>query len=292
MSSEQYGEPLDDLVGREEVKQQIRDFVDDAAADHGRSGGASGLPGLVFAGPPGTGKTTVAGILGQMLEAAGFLSRGNLVVVASQGLAGTYLGEIANSVEQAFRDAKGGVLFVDEAAWLAAPDDDKDGHRGNVRGEILAEIVGQSDLARETTLLILSDYADGMQGLMEANPGLSARFASRFVEFAPYSPDECTQILEKMAADAGLTVSPGARALIARELAGIASSESRPVSGRDARYLFDRIHVVQGLRVFEGQPQTGSADRDSVPEAALTIEEQNVGKALYSGASDTEEQEE
>ncbi|MDT0268858.1 AAA family ATPase [Streptomyces sp. DSM 44915] len=201
---------LDRMVGLEPVKEQVRALSAQLRMARLRSG--QGLPvqppkrHFVFSGPSGTGKTTVARILGRVLYALGVLSHDRLVEAQRADLVGEFLGQTAVKANRLIDSALGGVLFVDEAYSLV--------HSGYSKGdaygdEALQVLLKRAEDSREHLVVILAGYPQGMDRLLAANPGLGSRFAAR-VEFPSYRPDELTAIGELLAAEHGDTWDPEA----------------------------------------------------------------------------------
>ncbi|RBM24094.1 AAA family ATPase [Streptomyces sp. PT12] len=194
---------LERMVGLDPVKEQVRAMSAQLRMARLRSG--QGLPvqppkrHFVFSGPSGTGKTTVARILGRVFHALGVLSHDRLVEAQRADLVGEFLGQTAVKANRLIDSALGGVLFVDEAYSLV--------HTGYSKGdaygdEALQVLLKRAEDSREHLVVILAGYPAGMDRLLAANPGLSSRFSAR-VEFPSYQPGELTAIGELLAAEHG-----------------------------------------------------------------------------------------
>lgn len=196
-------EELERMVGLEPVKRQVRALS--AQLHMARLRAAQGLPvqppkrHFVFSGPSGTGKTTVARILGRAFYALGLLGGDHLVEAQRADLVGEFLGQTAVKANELIDSAMGGVLFVDEAYSLANSGYSKGDAYGD---EALQVLLKRAEDNRDQLVVILAGYREGMDRLLAANPGLSSRFTTR-VDFPSYRPLELTAIGEVLAAENG-----------------------------------------------------------------------------------------
>lgn len=190
---------LDALTGLKNVKEQIRKRItsvlaEQEAQDAGahRKGGHGSLH-ILFTGNPGTGKTTVARMLGKIYQQLGILPRGNHVVECTRsGLVGSYQGHTAKLVEERFKEAAGGVLFIDEAYALCRDAQDTFGH------EAVDEIVAQMENHKDSMMVILAGYDKEMKEFLKNNSGFGSRFRNQ-IEFEDYTVEEMTKIFRGMA---------------------------------------------------------------------------------------------
>ncbi|MGW6401764.1 AAA family ATPase [Streptomyces sp. NPDC055134] len=194
---------LERMVGLEPVKRQVKALS--AQLNMARLRAGQGLPvqppkrHFVFSGPSGTGKTTVARILGRVFYALGLLGGDHLVEAQRADLVGEYLGQTAVKANELIDSAIGGVLFVDEAYALSNSGYGKGDAYGD---EALQVLLKRAEDNRDHLVVILAGYPEGMDRLLAANPGLSSRFTSR-VDFPSYRPLELTAIGEVLAAENG-----------------------------------------------------------------------------------------
>ncbi|NEB78557.1 AAA family ATPase [Streptomyces sp. SID14478] len=194
---------LELMVGLEPVKRQVKALS--AQLNMARLRTGQGLPvqppkrHFVFSGPSGTGKTTVARILGRVFYALGLLGGDHLVEAQRADLVGEYLGQTAVKANELIDSALGGVLFVDEAYALSNSGYGKGDAYGD---EALQVLLKRAEDNRDHLVVILAGYPEGMDRLLAANPGLSSRFTSR-VDFPSYRPLELTSIGEVLAAENG-----------------------------------------------------------------------------------------
>ncbi len=202
----------------------------------------------VFVGNPGTGKTTVAGMMGQLYKKMGLLSKGHVHQVDRVDLVGEYIGQTAPKTKEAIEKARGGVLFIDEAYSLArANDDTKDFGREVI--EILVKEMsnGQGDMA-----VIVAGYPKEMKFFLDSNPGLKSRFKIHY-HFADYLPQELSAIAEYTCHEKEVILSTEARKLVDEMI--IEAYRNRDRTFGNARYVNDLVEkakVALGLRVMRG----------------------------------------
>jgi SpoVK/Ycf46/Vps4 family AAA+-type ATPase len=199
---------LDRLVGLANVKEEIRSLVNVARVREMRRKEGLKVPPasyhMVFVGPPGTGKTTIARLIGSIFHSLGLLSKGHLVEVDRAELVAGYVGQTAIKTDAVVRQAMGGVLFIDEAYSLAPEGADQDFGREAI--ETLLKLMEDN---RGDLVVIAAGYSDRMHSFLESNPGLRSRF-SKVIEFPDYSADELDTIFARLAADEGYTLGAGA----------------------------------------------------------------------------------
>ncbi|KAF3998666.1 CbbX protein [Glaciimonas immobilis] len=185
-----------ELIGLAPVKQRIRDIaalllVDKLRAERGFSAGAPSLH-MCFSGNPGTGKTTVALRMAEILHRLGYVRKGHLIAVTRDDLVGQYIGHTAPKTKEVLKRAMGGVLFIDEAYYLYRPENERD--YGQEAIEILLQVMENS---RDDLVVILAGYKDRMDKFFESNPGMSSRIAHH-IDFPDYSTGELSQIADLM----------------------------------------------------------------------------------------------
>lgn len=264
---------LDALVGLETVKEQVRTqiaFLQIQARrqDHGLSEVPTSQH-LVFLGNPGTGKTTVARLLGEMYGALGLLSKGHLVEVDRAGLVGKYVGHTANKTNKTVKRALDGVMFIDEAYGLSP--------KGLVGStdfgrEAIETLIKRMEDHRDRLVVIVAGYPRLMQDFLKSNPGLRSRFA-REISFPDYTPDELVQITEKLVREADYELGEGSLEAVRRILKRAKRDEAFG-NARYARNLFEHAINRQALRLADSAPVRGM-DRSTV----ATVEAQDFIEA-------------
>ncbi|MDT0320533.1 right-handed parallel beta-helix repeat-containing protein [Streptomyces millisiae] len=239
---------LDELVGLDGVKRDVGGLVKLMQTVRMRQ--EAGLPApplsrhLVFAGNPGTGKTTVARLYGRLLSALGLLSRGHLVEVDRSALVGEYIGHTGPKTTEAFEKAMGGVLFIDEAYALTPA-----GVAQDFGSEAIATLVKLMEDHRDEVVVIAAGYPGEMSRFINSNPGLASRF-SRSLTFADYSTEELVSIVEHNARRHRYQLTEGARKALTGYIGAIPRGEGFG-NGRTARQLFQNMTERQAMRVAE-----------------------------------------
>lgn len=200
---------------------------------------------MVFKGNPGTGKTTIARIFGELFKELGLLSEGHLKEVERADLVGEYIGHTAQKTKDAIEEALGGILFIDEAYSLA-----RGGTRDFGKESIDALVKGMED-NRDDLIVILAGYPREMEEFLETNPGLSSRFPIK-VHFDDYTLDELIEIAELMLEEREYELSQTAESKLYKILAKKRQkSGSERGNARTVRNLIERAIRVQAMRVVE-----------------------------------------
>lgn len=239
---------LDELVGLDGVKQNVGGMVKLMQTVRMRQ--EAGLPApplsrhLVFAGNPGTGKTTVARLYGRLLKALGLLERGHLIEVDRSSLVGEYVGHTGPKTTESFNRARGGVLFIDEAYSLVPA-----GVANDFGGEAIATLVKLMEDHRDEVVVIAAGYPGDMERFITSNPGLASRF-TRSLLFEDYASDELVRIVEHHAGRHQYELSASARKVLAALFAAWPRN-AQFGNGRTARQVFQQMTENQALRMSE-----------------------------------------
>ncbi len=237
----------EELIGLAPVKQRIREtaallLVDRARRALGLSHQTPTLH-MSFSGNPGTGKTTVAMKMADLLYRLGYVRKGHLVSVTRDDLVGQYIGHTAPKTKEVLKKAMGGVLFIDEAYYLYKPDNERD--YGQEAIEILLQVMENN---RDDLVVIMAGYADKMDMFFRANPGFRSRIAHH-IEFPDYSDDELMQICESMLAEQNYLLDAGAKQAMQDY---ITQRRAQPhfANARSIRNALDRARLRQANRLF------------------------------------------
>ncbi|MEF3117142.1 right-handed parallel beta-helix repeat-containing protein [Streptomyces chrestomyceticus] len=236
-SEEVLGE-LDKLVGLESVKREVRSLIN--MIEVGRRRQEAGLKAasvrrhLVFTGSPGTGKTTVARLYGEILASLDVLERGHLVEVSRVDLVGEHIGSTAIRTQEAFDRARGGVLFIDEAYALSPEDSGRDFGR-----EAIDTLVKLMEDHREAVVVIVAGYTAEMERFLAVNPGVASRF-SRTITFGDYAPEDLLRIVEQQGEEHEYRLAEGAGEALLKYFTALPKGPSFG-NGRTARQTFESM---------------------------------------------------
>jgi Holliday junction resolvasome RuvABC ATP-dependent DNA helicase subunit len=254
---------LDRLVGLDRVKQEVGALVKLMQMVKRRQEvGLSAPPlsrHLVFAGNPGTGKTTVARLYGRILAALGLLERGHLVEADRGDLVGEYVGHTAPKTQAVFRRARGGVLFIDEAYSLVPYV-----QGGDFGQEAISTLVKLMEDHRDEVVVIAAGYPGEMERFIDSNPGLASRF-TRILTFDDYTAEELVRIVEHHAGRHDYRLTDETRERLTEYFDGFPRGE-RFGNGRTARQVFQRMTERQAERISEMAAPTTSDLTEVRPE--------------------------
>jgi probable Rubsico expression protein CbbX len=251
-------EELDrELIGLAPVKSRIRDIaallvVDKLRANMGLLALAPSLH-MSFTGNPGTGKTTVALRMAEILHRLGRVRTGHLVAVTRDDLVGQYIGHTAPKTREVLKRAMGGVLFIDEAYYLYRPENERD--YGQEAIEILLQVMENQ---RDDLVVILAGYKDRMQAFFRSNPGLSSRIAHH-LEFPDYRPQELEEIAQRMLQEMQYRLSGSGLAAL-HEYIPLRMQQPHFANARSIRNALDRARLRQANRLFAEQSRQLDVD--------------------------------
>ena len=257
-----------DLVGLKPVKNRIREIsalllIDRLRKSLGLSSSSPGLH-MSFTGSPGTGKTTVALKMADILYKLGYIRKGHLLTVTRDDLVGQYIGHTAPKTKEVLKKAMGGVLFIDEAYYLYKPDNERD--YGSEAIEILLQVMENQ---RDDLVVILAGYKERMDVFYESNPGLASRIANH-VHFPDYSAEELIQIGKIMLEEQQYKLTPTAESAL---LQYITLRKDQPLfaNARSMKNALDRARMRQANRIFETDNNLVLTKSDLV-----TLDEQDI----------------
>jgi probable Rubsico expression protein CbbX len=235
------------LIGLKPVKTRIKETASLLLVDKAREklGLANESPTLhmSFSGNPGTGKTTVALKMANLLFRLGYVRKGHLVTVTRDDLVGQYIGHTAPKTKEVLKKAMGGVLFIDEAYYLYRPENERD--YGQEAIEILLQVMENN---RDDLVVILAGYKDKMDKFFESNPGFRSRIAHH-IEFPDYSNNELLEIAEVMVASMNYEFNEESKKAMA-EYIKIRKKQPHFANARSIRNAIDRARLRQANRVF------------------------------------------
>jgi probable Rubsico expression protein CbbX len=256
-----------DLVGLAPIKSRIRDIaallvIDKLRANLGLQSHAPSLH-MSFTGNPGTGKTTVALRMAQILHRLGYVRKGHLVAVTRDDLVGQYIGHTAPKTKEVLKKAMGGVLFIDEAYYLYRPENERD--YGQEAIEILLQVMENQ---RDDLVVILAGYKDRMETFFRSNPGMSSRIAHH-LDFPDYPAGDLLRIGDNILEHQNYRFGLGARQAFAEYL-GHRIAQPHFANARSVRNALDRARLRQASRLFSEQ------DREFTPEDLSTIAESDI----------------
>nr|YP_009546326.1 putative rubisco expression protein [Gelidium gabrielsonii]YP_009546549.1 putative rubisco expression protein [Gelidium kathyanniae]YP_009564841.1 putative rubisco expression protein [Gelidium coulteri]YP_009565041.1 putative rubisco expression protein [Gelidium galapagense]YP_009565241.1 putative rubisco expression protein [Gelidium sinicola]AYO27674.1 putative rubisco expression protein [Gelidium gabrielsonii]AYO27897.1 putative rubisco expression protein [Gelidium kathyanniae]QBA96192. len=259
-----------ELIGLRPVKTRIKEIAALLLIDRLRNnvGLVSGNPGLhmSFTGSPGTGKTTVAMKMADILNRLGYIKKGHLMTVTRDDLVGQYIGHTAPKTKEVLKQAIGGVLFIDEAYYLYKPDNERD--YGAEAIEILLQVMENQ---RDELVVIFAGYKDRMEKFYESNPGLSSRVTNH-VDFPDYTAEELLEIAKLMLEEQQYRFAPEADQVLL-EYAARRMKQPHFANARSIRNAIDRARMRQANRIFI------SGDKVLTKSDLVTIQSEDILKS-------------
>jgi probable Rubsico expression protein CbbX len=266
-----------EFIGLAPVKDRVREIAALLLVDRLRQGYglACSRPSLhmCFTGSPGTGKTTLAARMGELLHELGYLRKGQLVSVTRDDLVGQYVGHTAPKTREVLKRAMGGVLFIDEAYYLYRPENERD--YGQEAIEILLQVM---EAQREDLVVILAGYADRMDVFFRSNPGMASRVAHH-IDFPDFTHGELLQIAGLMLDREQYRMSPAAREAFA-EYVSLRMAQPRFANARSIRNAIDRLRLRQARRLVAAG---GAIARDDLME--ISAEDVRASRVFRGGLS-------
>ena len=254
---------LDGIVGLGEVKSKLKDLIafnmiQQKRKEIGLESVSVGRH-LVFTGNPGTGKTTVARIIGEVFEAYGLVSRGNFREVKRSDLVGKFIGESENITQKILEDARGGVLFIDEAYSLTGSKEDF--------GKVVIEtIMIAMENYRDDMVIIVAGYKKEMEEFLNSNPGLKSRF-NYFIDFEDYTDNELVNIIEKMADKSDYILDGQLNSTLLERFSQCRRNPDESfANGRLARNIFDSMLLKQAIRLSSMKEHDENSLKLLIPE--------------------------
>lgn len=264
---------LDKYIGLGSIKKSVRDFIaylefQQERKNMGLKSEDSISVNAIFKGNPGTGKTTIARLIGEIFKAMGILNRGHVVEVDRSALVGQYIGETAQKADKIITDAMGGVLFIDEAYTLVK----KSGSAQDFGQEAVDILLKRMEDHKGKFAVIAAGYPEEMNTFLESNPGLKSRFNHVF-EFEDYTPDELFAILKLSADNQEFNITPEAEKLIKKHFTNLYRKRDKSFgNARLVKKFFEDAKMEVGRRYTE----LTSEERNK--EALVTINEEDVKK--------------
>ena len=260
-------EKLDaELIGLAPVKGRIRDIaalllIDKLREEQGLQSTPPSLH-MCFTGNPGTGKTTVAMRMAEVLKQLGYVRKGHLVAVTRDDLVGQFIGHTAPKTREVIKKAMGGVLFIDEAYYLYKPENERDYGAESI--EILLQVMENH---RDDLVVILAGYKDRMDTFFSSNPGMASRIAHH-IDFPDYSEAELMQIAQLMLTQLNYRFDEGAVPAFGRYLS-LRRQQPHFANARSIRNALDRIRLRHATRLF-------TADQVLTREQLSTLQAEDV----------------
>ena len=266
------------LIGLDPVKTRIRETAALLLVEKAREklGLAHETPTLhmSFSGNPGTGKTTVALRMAELLHKLGYVRKGHLVTVTRDDLVGQYIGHTAPKTKEVLKKAMGGVLFIDEAYYLYRPENERD--YGQEAIEILLQVMENN---RDDLVVILAGYKNRMNTFFESNPGFRSRIAHH-IEFPDYSTSELLDIGSAMLDQLNYCLTKSAKNAFT-EYINLRKEQPHFANARSIRNALDRVRLRQANRLFK--ENDGPVDAEKLS----TLEEVDIRESrVFSGGID------
>ncbi|MGZ9074691.1 MAG: CbbX protein [Burkholderiaceae bacterium] len=246
-----------ELIGLAPVKNRIRDvaallLVDKLRTEQGLQSHPPSLH-MSFTGNPGTGKTTVAMRMAEVLKQLGYVRKGHVVAVTRDDLVGQFIGHTAPKTKEIVKKAMGGVLFIDEAYYLYKPENERDYGQESI--EILLQVMENN---RDDLVVILAGYKDRMETFFSSNPGMASRIAHH-IDFPDYSEVELMQIAQLMLSSLNYDFDESAAAAFTKYVS-LRRQQPHFANARSIRNALDRMRLRHATRVVASNAAPTRAD--------------------------------
>lgn len=255
------------IVGQNEIKSQLRELHALMKIDSMRRKRKLQIEThsmhMIFSGNPGTGKTTIARIVGRIMRETGILRSGHIVETDRSGLVGQYVGQTAIKTTEKIKEALGGILFIDEAYSLLS-----DPHSNDFGREAVDTIVKAMEDNRNDLIVIMAGYPNEMQKLMKSNPGLHSRFPLQ-IDFNDYTPEEAFKIGLESIWQRGYTMTKPAQDMFYKELVNIGQDIASLGNGRYIRNRIEMIIRKQAVRLAGSERRLKKEDLMQLREEDL-----------------------
>lgn len=249
LTLEQAMERLDTMIGLDQVKDTIKAWVDQIKVFKKRKANNLKTPEMsyhmVFTGNPGTGKTTVARIIGEIYKALGILSKGHLVEADRSKLVAGYIGQTGPQTAKIIEKSLGGVLFIDEAYTLAQ------GGENDFGNEAIATLLKYMEDKRSEFAVIVAGYEEPMSDFINSNPGLASRFKT-YIKFDDYNGEQLYNIFAKFCQDSDYVITDDLKELLKRRFCLMYENRDKNFgNGRDVRNIFEKMVTKQARRISD-----------------------------------------
>ena len=238
---------LHNLIGCESVKTAVEEFVAKSKIDKNLLDSTEFNMNMMFYGSPGTAKTTVARLVARIMYDKGVIAKPKITEVGASDLVAAFVGQTAIKTSAVFEEAKGGVLFIDEAYALANK------AAGGYNQEAIDTIIKEMENNRSNTLVIFAGYKDKMEEFVKCNPGFKSRI-SKYVDFPNYSIDELIQIFNKLCKDKGYTLKENDKDMIEEQISKYIEKikdDKQFGNGRECRTILENAVNAQSKRLME-----------------------------------------